>query len=157
MTDIRALIKVPLIIAAIIIIARIILEQVGAPPWLNQVFGVTWLYLIIPFYFAVKIATSGAAKPFVTLLKTLAVFVLLSRILIALTYMIAFAFSWSAPRFLVENGGVVGEGVTPVEGYLLIPFQNLVLTTLSITAIGMILGGIVIAVMRKRTPAASTT
>ena len=157
MTNIKSLIKVPLIIAAIIIVARIILEQAGAPPWLNQVFGVTWLYLLIPFYFAVKIAKSGEAKHFVTLVKTLAVFVLLSRILVALTYMAAFALSWSAPRFLVENGGVVGEGVTPIEGYLLIPFQNLVLTTLATTVVGTILGGIVIAVMRKRAPAASTT
>ena len=157
MTNIKSLIRVPLIIAAIIIVARIISEQAGAPPWLNQVFGVTWLYLLIPFYFAVKITKSGEAKPFVTLLKTLAVFVLLSRILIALTYMIAFALSWSAPRFLVVNGGVVGEGITPVEGYLLIPFQNLVLTTFAVTVIGMILGGIVMAVMRKRAPAASTT
>ena len=157
MTNIKSLIKVPLIIAAIIIVARIILEQAGAPPWLNQVFGVTWLYLFIPFYFAVKIAKSREAKHFITLVKTLAVFVLLSRILVALTYMAAFAFSWSAPRFLVENGGVVGEGVMPVEGYLLIPFQNLVLTTLATTVIGTILGGIVLAVMRKRAPAASTT
>ena len=157
MTNVKSLIKTPLIIAAILIVARIILEHAGAPHWLNQVFGVTWLYLLIPFYFAVKIANSGEAKPFVTLVKTLAGFVFLSRVLVALTYMAAFALSWSAPRFLLENGGVVGEGVTPVEGYLLIPLQNLVLTTLSITMVGAILGGIAIPVMRKRAPAVSTT
>ena len=157
MTNIKSLVKVPLIIAAMLIAARIILEQTGAPHWLNQVFGVTWLYLLVPFYFAVKITSSGDAKPFVALLKTLLAFVFPSRILIALTYMAAFALSWSAPRFLVDNGGVVGDGVSPVEGYLLIPFQNLVLTTLSITVVGMILGGIAIAVKGKRAPATSTT
>ncbi len=156
MTDIRSLIKVPLIIAVIIMVARIILEQAGAPHGLNQIFGVAWLCLLIPFYFAVKITKSGEAKPFVAFLKTLAVFVLLIRILVALTYTAAFALSWSAPRFLVEHGGVIGEGITAVEGYLLIPLQNLVLTTLAITVVGAILGGIVIAVMRKRAPAAST-
>ena len=155
MTNIRTLVKVPLIIAAIIIVARIALEQAGAPHWLNQVFGVTWLYVVFPFYFAVQIAKSGDAKPFLTLLKTLGVFVVLSRVLVALTYMAAYALSWRAPRFLVEGGGVVGEGVTPLSGYLLIPLQNLVLTSIAVTVIGMLLGGIVIAVMRKRAPAAS--
>jgi len=57
--------------------------------------------------------------------------------------------NWGAARFAPDNGGVVGQGVSSLEGYLLIPFRNLVIWTLAATVIGMILGGITLAVRKK--------
>jgi len=157
MTDIKYLIKLPLAIAVVVIICRSILEQVGAPELLNTIFGVTWLHLLVPFYLASRIAKAGAVKPFLTLLASLSVFTLAVRILVAATYSLAYALSWEAPRFQLAGGGVVGEGVTPLEGYLLIPFQNLAITGVAVIVIGMILGGITLAILRRRAPATSTT
>ena len=157
MTDIKSLIKLPLIIAVVVIIGRLILEQAGAPGTLNMIFGVTWLHLLVPFYLATRIAKSGAAKPFLTLFASLSVFTLLVRVLVAPTYALAYAMSWTAPRFQLEGGGVVGEGVTPLQGYLLIPLQNLVITAAAVIVIGMILGGVTLAILRRRAPAVSTT
>ncbi len=64
--------------------------------------------------------------------------------------------NWGATRFALNNGGVVGDGVTSLEGYLLIPFRNLVIWTIFATVVGMILGGITLAV-RKRSAAPQTT
>ena len=157
MTDIKSLIKIPLAIAVVVILLRLILEQAGAPHTLNMVFGVTWLHLIVPFYLASRIAKAGATKPFLVLLVSLSVFTLAVRIVVAATYSLAYALSWEAPRFQLAGGGVVGEGVTPLEGYLLIPFQNLVITGVAVIAIGMILGSITLAILRRRAPATSTT
>ena len=157
MTDLKSLIKVPLIIAGVVIIVRIILEHAGAPGAVNMIFGVTWLHLLVPFYLAARIAKSAAAKPFLTLLASLSVFTLLVRVIVAVTYAMAYAMSWTAPRFQLAGGGVVGDGVTPLEGYLLIPFQNLVITGAAVILIGMILGSVTLAIMRRRAPAASTT
>ncbi len=157
MTDIKSLIKLPLVIAVVVIICRLIVEQVGAPEMLNMIFGITWLHLLVPFYLASRIAKAGAAKPFLNLLASLSVFTLAVRILVAATYSLAYALSWEAPRFQLAGGGVVGEGVTPLEGYLLIPLQNLVITGVALIVIGMILGGITLAILRRRAPATSTT
>ena len=72
--------------------------------------------MLVPFYLASRIAKSGAVKPFLTLLASLLVFTLVVRILVAATYALAYALSLGAPRFQVEGGGVVGDGVTPLEG-----------------------------------------
>ena len=157
MTDFKSLIKVPLIVVAVIVVARVVLEQAGVPEALNQVFGVAWLYFLVPFYFASRIAKSNEPKPYLSLLKTLAVFALISRILVAPTYWLAYALSWTAPRFSLELGGVVGPDVSALEGYLLIPFRNGVIWTIAATLVGMVLGGIALAVMKKRAPAASTS
>ncbi len=156
MTDIKSLIKLPLAIAIVVIVVRLILEQTGAPDSLIAVFGVTWLHLLVPFYLAIRIAKSGAGKPFLTLLASLAVFTLAARILVAATYSLAYALSWEASRFQLAGGGVVGEEVTPLEGYLLIPLQNLVIAGAAVIAIGMILGSITLAILRRRAPATGT-
>ena len=46
--------KMLLLVAAALVVGRIVLEQMGTPEWLNNVFGVAWLYFITPFYFTHK-------------------------------------------------------------------------------------------------------
>lgn len=150
-------VKKPLVIAAAIIVIRIVLEQVGAPSGVNIVFGVVWLYLILPFWFAGKIAASPEPRPYLALFKNVGLFALLSRVLVMVTYWLAYAFSWTPTRFSLAGGGVVGEGVTPLQGYLVIPLRNLAAWTVAATLIGMILGGITLAVMRRRAVASSAT
>ncbi len=140
-------IRLPLIIAVIVVVVRVVLEQVGAPSGLNQVFGLAWLYLLIPIYFGVNLA--AADHPYKSLLKTLLCFVAYTRLMVMVTYMAAYQLQWTAPRFSLDNGGVVGEGVTALQGLLLIPGRNLLIWIVLGTLVGMIIGSVVVAIKRR--------
>ena len=47
--------KWPLIVAAILVVLRIVLEQLGAPDSINNLLGVAWLHFLVPFYLAYQI------------------------------------------------------------------------------------------------------
>ncbi len=147
-----SLIRLPLIIAAIVVVARVVLEQIGASPGVNQVFGVAWLYLLVPIYFGVNLA--AADSPYKSLFKTLLCFVAYTRVMVMATYIAAYQLEWTAPRFSVEGGGVVGEGVTALQGLLLIPIRNLLIWVVIGTLVGMIIGSVVVAVKRRGTATA---
>ncbi len=59
--DTKKLIKGPLIIAAALVVLRILFEQAGAPGAVNNIFGVVWLYFIIQTARAVRIAQKESA------------------------------------------------------------------------------------------------
>jgi hypothetical protein len=142
--------KGPLILAAIVIVARVILEQAGAPGWLNNLFSVVVLYvLIIPIYFAVRIANSGVDRPYRTLLKYTAMYAVLARCMVIPTYWLAYYFQWSAPRFGAQQGGNVGFGVTPFMGYVGIPLLALLAWVVFSVVVGGGLGSLVIKAKRK--------
>ncbi len=139
-----------LIIAAVIIVIRLVLEFSGAPGWLNTVFGVAWLYFIVPVFFAREIVASGDATPMKTLAVSLFFYALYTRLMVAVTYMMAYAFSWQTPRFLLENGGNVGDGVTPLDGYLIIPARNILVWVVAAVLIGMLIGWVTTLIAGKK-------
>jgi hypothetical protein len=146
----KGLLKWPLIIAAVLVVGRIILEQAGAPGWLNNLFSVVILYVFIaPLYFGFRIAGSSVDHPYRALLKTIALFTALARSMVIPTYWLAYHFQWTAPRFSVQEGGNVGPNVTPVVGYIVIPFVAAVVWILISLVVGGLLGSLVIKVKRK--------
>jgi len=145
----KSLLKWPLIIAVILVVVRVVLEQLGMPETVNNVFGVAWLYFLVPIYFALHIAEVGEPKPFLSLLKITAIFAACTRVMIIPVYMLAYAFQWQAPRFSLSQGGVVGEGITPLNGYLLIPARNAIFWIVSATIVGLIIGGITLLIKRR--------
>jgi hypothetical protein len=46
----------------------------GAPLAANYIFGVAWLYFVMPVLFAISIRTFGRARPFGRLLKDVVLF-----------------------------------------------------------------------------------
>src|ERR1051326_3143416 len=147
----KGMLKWPLIIAAILVVGRIILEQAGAPGWLNNLFSVVVLYVFIaPLYFAFRIAGSGVEHPYRILLKTIALFTALARAMVIPTYWLAYYFQWTAPRFSVQQGGNVGPDVTPLWGYVLVPLFAAVAWILISLVVGGLLGSLVIKIKRKR-------
>jgi hypothetical protein len=142
--------KWPLLVAALIVIVRVVFEQLGAPESVNFVFGVVWLYFIVPFTFASAIVKSGAARPYVELFKNLLVFSVITRLMVVPTYWLAYAFQWPALRFRLDAGGVVGEGVTPLFGYLIYPALNGLSWVIFAVLVGMLLGGITLYVRRRK-------
>ena len=145
------LMKAGVLVAACIIVVRIILEQFGAPESVNNIFGVAWLYLVFPVLFALRIAASGEPGPFKALFKTLLLFGVYTRLMVMASYMLAFLFKWQAPRFSLKMGGNVGPDVSALQGLLVIPVRNALIWIVMATVLGMIIGGIIL--FRKRKPA----
>ncbi len=143
--------KAPLMLALVIIVLRIVLERLGAPESINNIFGVAWLYMILPVIFGMQIIKHGDPAPFQSLFVHVLLFGVYTRIMVAITYMLAYALHWTAPRFLLERGGNVGEGVTPIQGYFIIPARNALLWIVAAVLLGMILGGITLLIRRRST------
>lgn len=141
-------------LAAAIIVVRIALEQFGAPGVVNNVFGVAWLYFVMPVLFAIRIAGSGASRPIRALFMDLLAFALYTRLMVLVTYVAAYYFRWQAPRFSISQGGNVGEGVSPLQGLVVIPLRNAAVWIVFVVIIGMIIGGITLRLRRKPQPAA---
>ena len=148
------LMKAGVLVAACIIVVRIILEQMGSPESVNYIFGVAWLYLIFPVPFALNISASGEPGPFKALFKTLLLFGVYTRLMVMATYMMAYLLKWQAPRFGTKMGGNVGPDVGALQGLLLIPVRNALIWIVTATVVGMIIGGAVLFAKRKGTPPA---
>ncbi len=154
----KGILKWPLIIAAFLVVVRVILERAGAPETVNNIFSVVVFYVLIaPLYFALRIAGSGIAAPYKTLLKTTALFTALARAMVIPTYWLAYMYQWPQYRFSVAGGGNVGPGVSPVMGYVGIPLGAAAVWILISLIVGGGLGSILIAVKRKSAGKASNT
>ncbi len=150
----QSMMKGPLILALAIVIVRIVLEQAGAPDKICNVFGVAWLYFLVPIYFGLQISGSGTASPYMTLLKTNLLFVFCTRLMVLVSYQLAYLLDWTAPRFQFNQGGVVGASA--LQGLLVIPVRNLIIWVVAAAVVGMIIGSIVLAIRLRGVAKAST-
>src|SRR3989442_3716307 len=143
----KGALKVPLIIAAVLVVARVLLERAGAPETINNLLSVVVLYvLIVPLYFAFRIAKAGLPHPYRTLLKKTALFTALARAMVIPTYWLAYTYQWPEFRFSVAGGGNVGPGVTPFVGFVGIPLGAAIAWIIISLIVGGGLGSILIFV-----------
>jgi hypothetical protein len=152
----NSLMKKLLLLAAALVVARVVLERLGAPESINNVFGVVWLYLVAPVLFGIQIAASEESRPFMALFKNLVVFSAITRLMVMPTYWLAYLYQWAPPRFGTELGGVVGEGVSPLAGYLLIPIRNAMIWVVLAIVVGMILGSVTLLIRRRSAATGAT-
>lgn len=146
----KCMLKMPLIVAAVVVVLRVVLEQAGVSDSINNVASAAALYLIIfPVYFAVRIAGSDIAKPFRTLMKNVAIYSAAVRLMIVPTYWLAYIYQWPAPRFAISNGGVVGPDVTPLQAFVLTPLLAVVAWVVFSLVIGGGIGSAIIALKRR--------
>ena len=144
----KGLMKIPLTIAAIVIVGRIVLELVGAPTAINNILGVTWLNLAVPVYLGFSLATDSGPSPFKELFALVLQFTLYTRLMVMVTYMFAYGLDWSAFRFSVEGGGGVGHD-SALQGMFVTPLTHLVITVVGGTIIGVILGSVTLLIKRR--------
>ena len=142
--------KTGVIIAAVILIARIALEQAGAPESVNSIFGVVWLYLVLPVFFAVHLTKASVASPFKAVIKDSALFGLYTRLMIMVIYMVAYELRWTSPRFMLNQGGNIGPDVSFLVGFIFIPVRNVFIWVVVAVVAGTITGGATL-LLRKRT------
>ncbi len=139
-------IKVPLILTLVVIVVRILLEEMGAPGAISNIFSVAWLAFLIPIYFAVGMAASDEAHPYKALIKLIVFYGVGVRLMVAVSYSLAYLFQWSAPRF---SGGGGGEEVTALQGLLLTPAFNLLPGLIMAIGSGLLVGPATLAIRRK--------
>jgi hypothetical protein len=152
--SLKGMLKWPLVIAAIAVVLRVVLEQTQAPAIVSNLVSVVALYLAIgPIYFAVRISRSGMEHPYRQLFKSIAFYAALARALVIPTYWLAYIYQWQIPRFLVSQGGVVGPDVGPFRAFVGVPLAAGIAWVIGSLIIGGTLGSIVIAISR---PKAST-
>jgi hypothetical protein len=155
MPDESKIMRWGLLLAAAVIVLRIVLEQAGAHEKLSFFCGVAWLYFAFPILFALSIRSHNAAGPFKSLLKDVLLFVLCTRVMVMITYVLAYVYSWKPSRFAYP-GGTVGENVSVWTGILFIPLRNLLIWIVMATILGMIIGSITLLLKRKgSSPAAA--
>lgn len=145
------LVKLPLLLAFAIIVLRMVIEYLGAPLALQFVVGVAWLHILLPIYFARKIMEYGEERPFRSLMVATLYFTIPVRLVVALTYVIAYAFDWPGFRFTPEAFGPVGENMTALKGYLLLPLLNFVSWVIQAFALSAVIGGITLKLRKRST------
>lgn len=145
----QSMMKRPLLIAALLVVLRVIAEQLGAPEAINKIFGVTWLFFLVPIYFARKIVAANEARPYKTLFLKLVIFVALVRLMLLPVYWLAYVFQWSALRFAAEQGGVVGDEISALNGYVLIPLAAFIAWVITAPLLGTGIGALVIAWLHR--------
>jgi len=146
----KGMLKVPLIIAGILVVGRVVLERGGAPGWLNNLFSLVIFYVFVaPLYFAFRIANSGVDRPYRTLFKKIALFTALARSMVIPIYWLAYHYQWPEFRFSVAGGGNVGPNVSPFMGYIGIPLVAALAWILISLVVGGGLGSLVIRAKRK--------
>lgn len=145
----KGLLKWPLIIAAIVVVARVVAERAGAPYWISNSLSAVVLYLFIaPVYFAICLGAPGVKRPYLTLLAAVAIYAAVVRLMVIPTYWLAYIYQWPEGRFSASQAGVVGEGITPLTGYLIRPFGAAFGWVVGTVIVGGALGAAIIAARR---------
>lgn len=155
MSNDRKLMQVGVVLAALIIVVRIVLEQAGAPQTVNNILGVAWLYFLFPVLFAAAIRARQYDSPYKVLLKDVVLFAVYTRLMVMVTYMLAYFLKWKAPRFAATMGGNVGGNVSLWTGLLFIPVRNVLIWVVFAAIVGMIIGSVTLLLNRKKPAAAA--
>jgi hypothetical protein len=143
---VNGILKWPLLIAAVVVILRVVVERSGAPDAAANLLSVVALHFLIgPVYFAIRIAKSGVSRPYATLLKFVTLYVVLTRAMVLPTYWLARIYGWTQPRF----NGLAGPDVTFFTGYIAIPFATAAIWIVASVIFGGVLGSIVVAITRR--------
>jgi hypothetical protein len=141
----KGILKWPLIVAAVVVVLRVVVERIGLPDSIANVLSVVALHTLIgPLYFAIRIAMNAVPRPYATLFKLIALYVLWTRAMILPVYWLARIFEWTQARF----DGLWGPGVSAFRGYIGVPFVTAAIWIVASLVIGGLLGSIVVAIGR---------
>jgi hypothetical protein len=142
----KGILKWPLVIAAAVVVLRVIVERAGAPDSVANVFSVVALHFLIgPVYFAIRVARSGIPHPYTALFKLIALYVVLTRAMVLPTYWLARIYEWPQARF----SGLAGPDVSFFRGYIGVPFVTAAIWIVASMIFGGTLGSIIIAIIRR--------
>lgn len=142
----KGILKWPLIVAAVVVVLRVISERAGAPAIVSSMLSAVALHTFLaPLYFAVQVGLSGAPHPYGMLMKLIGIYVVLTRAMILPTYWLARIFQWPESRF----AGLSGPGSSPFVGFIAIPFLTAGFWIVASLIVGGLVGSITLAIVRR--------
>ena len=143
----KGILKFPLIVAAVVVVLRVVVERAGAPGVVSNMFSVAALHTLLgPLYFAVRMGRAGKPRPYWMLIKLIAIYAIWTRAMILPTYWLARIFEWPEPRF----AGLAGPDVTPFVGFIALPFVTAGFWIGASIVIGGAIGATALAIVRSR-------
>jgi len=141
----KGLLKGPLILGAIVIVARVISERLGAPHMFSASLSAVWLHtLLVPIYFAVRIGRSSVLRPYMVQFKSVLLYVVAMRAMVLVPYWMARIYGWEEPRFVGLSSP------SPLIGYVAIPVLTGVFWILASMVCGTGVGVAIIAILRRK-------
>jgi hypothetical protein len=141
----KGILKWPLIVAAVVIVLRIVVERAGAPRSVSNLFSVVALHTVLaPIYFAIMLGKSRAPRQYATLFKLILAYVLATRAMLLVVYWLARIFQWPEARFagLAES--------TPFIGFIAIPFLTAAFWIVASLVVGGAIGSAILAMTNRR-------
>lgn len=143
----KDLLKLPLLVAAIVVVLRVIAERAGAPDLVSNLLSVAALHtLLVPLYLAVQIGRNIKQPAYAMLIKLIFLYAVVVRAMVLPTYWLARIFNWPEPRFY----GLAGPDVTPLTGFITIPFATAAFWIGASVVIGGAIGAAALAIVRMR-------
>jgi hypothetical protein len=148
----KGILKWPLVLAAIVVILRVIAERAGAPAIVSNLLSVAALHtLIVPIYLAVRLANGGVERPYWNLFKLILIYVVATRAMILPTYWLARIFRWPENRFAGLSDS------PPFEGFIGIPLVTAGIWIVASLVVGGIVGSVILAILSPRSKVVSSS
>jgi hypothetical protein len=142
---VKGILKWPLIVAAVVVVMRVIVERAGAPAQISNLFSVAALTTVLgPLYFAIQVALGKKPGPYLMQLQLVFVYALCVRAMVLPTYWAARIFNWTEPRFSGVNTP------NPILGFLGLPLLTAAFWVVVSLVSGTILGFATLAITRSR-------
>ena len=143
----KGILKWPLIIAAVVVVLRVVIERAGGSPVLANALSIAVMHtLLAPIYFAIRLAGSGVERPYRALLKLTLLFAVWTRAMVLPVYWLARIYEWPEPRF----DGLWWPGVGAFEGFVGVPVVTALSWIVGSVLVGGAVGSAVLAVLRPR-------
>ena len=144
--ELKGILKWPLIVAAVVVVLRVIVERAGAPSAVSNMLSIVALHTLLgPIYFGIRIGRANEPRPYLTLMKFVAIYALATRAMVLPTYWLARIFEWPESRFY----GLWGPGVTPFVGFIAVPFATAAFWIGASLVIGGAIGAATLAIVRS--------
>ena len=144
----KGILKWPCVVAAIVVVLRVVVERAGAPVRISNMLSTAALITVLgPIYFGLQVGFAGKPRPYWTLIQLVGIYAVFTRALVLPTYWLARIFQWQDPRF----GGI--NTPSPVAGFITLPLFTAAFWIVASLVVGGIIGSFVLTVVRPRVPA----
>jgi hypothetical protein len=141
----RAILKWPLIVAAVVVVLRVVVERAGAPRFVSNTISIAALTTVLgPLYFAIQIGLANKSRPYVKLVQCIFIYVVCARAMVLPTYWLARIFRWPEPRF----AGLADS--SPFQGFITFPLLTAAFWIVASLVSGSIIGFITLEIVRSR-------
>src|SRR5438132_13260951 len=112
----KGILKWPLIVTAIVVVLRVIVERAGAPPAVSNMLSVAALTTVLgPLYFALQIGLARKPHPYSMLIRLIFIYAVCDRAMVLPT-------DWAARMFNCTESRFAGvDAPNPAVGFLPLP------------------------------------